>query len=32
MPFGTLFAIEDPAGQPQYLIEFARSRPSQSVS
>lgn len=32
MPFGTVFAIEDPAGQPQYLVEFARNRPSQAVS
>jgi catechol 2,3-dioxygenase-like lactoylglutathione lyase family enzyme len=29
MPFGKVFGIKDPAGQPQYLIEFARDRPSQ---
>jgi predicted enzyme related to lactoylglutathione lyase len=29
MPFGKVFAIKDPAGQPLYLIEFAQDRPSQ---
>jgi predicted enzyme related to lactoylglutathione lyase len=29
MPFGKVFGIKDPAGQPQYLIEFAKVRPSQ---
>lgn len=27
MPFGKVFGLEDPNGQPQYLIEFAQSRP-----
>ncbi len=31
MPFGKVFAIKDPSGQPQYLLEFARNRPSQKV-
>lgn len=31
MPFGKVFAIQDPAGRPQYLLEFARERPSQAV-
>ena len=31
MPFGKVFGIKDPAGQPQYLVEFAKSRPSQAV-
>jgi len=29
MPFGTVFGIKDPAGQPHYLIEFAQNRPSE---
>jgi hypothetical protein len=29
MPFGKVFGIQDPSGQPQYLIEFAKVRPSQ---
>ena len=32
MPFGKVFGIKDPSGQPQYLIEFAKNRPSQPVS
>ena len=32
MPFGKCFGIKDPAGQPHYLLEFARSRPSQPVA
>ncbi len=31
-PFGKVFAIDDPAGQPHYVIQFADSRPSQSIS
>ncbi len=31
MPFGKVFAIKDPAGQSQYLIEFAQVRPSSPV-
>jgi len=31
MPFGKVFGIKDPAGQPQYLVEFAKDRPSQPV-
>jgi predicted enzyme related to lactoylglutathione lyase len=29
MPFGKVFGVKDPAGQPQYFVEFARNRPSQ---
>jgi predicted enzyme related to lactoylglutathione lyase len=32
MPFGKVFSIKDPAGQPQYLIEFAANRPSTQPS
>lgn len=32
LPFGKVFAVRDPAGQPQFLIELARERPSQQVS
>ena len=28
MPFGKVFGIKDPAGEPLYLVEFARNRPS----
>ena len=31
MPFGKVFGIKDPAGQPLYLIEFAQHRPSRSA-
>lgn len=31
MPFGTVFGIKDPAGQTQYMVEFARNRPSKPV-
>ena len=31
-PFGKVFAIQDPAGRPRFLIELARNRPSQPVS
>lgn len=31
MPFGKVFAIQDPAGRPLFLLEFARQRPSQAV-
>jgi catechol 2,3-dioxygenase-like lactoylglutathione lyase family enzyme len=31
MPYGKVFGIMDPAGQPQYLLEFARVRPSRQV-
>ncbi len=30
-PFGQVFGIADPAGETQYLIEFARERPSKEV-
>ena len=29
--FGRVFGVKDPAGQPQYLLEFAASRPSREV-
>jgi predicted enzyme related to lactoylglutathione lyase len=31
MPFGNVFGIKDPAGQPFYVLEFAEDRPSQAV-
>ncbi len=31
LPFGKVFAIKDPAGEPLYLLEFAAERPSQPV-
>ena len=31
MPFGKVFGLGDPEGQPRYLIELARNRPSQLV-
>jgi predicted enzyme related to lactoylglutathione lyase len=31
MPFGKVFGIIDPAGQPRYLLEFAQERPSRPV-
>jgi predicted enzyme related to lactoylglutathione lyase len=31
MPFGKVFGIKDPTGQPQFLVEFAKDRPSQPV-
>ncbi len=31
MPFGKVFAIKDPAGQPRYLLELAQNRPSRPV-
>lgn len=31
MPFGKVFGIKDPAGQPLYILEFAQNRPSQAV-
>jgi len=31
MPFGKVFGIKDPANQTQYLVEFAKERPSQAV-
>ncbi|HEX5163918.1 MAG TPA: VOC family protein [Thermomicrobiales bacterium] len=30
-PFGTVFGVTDPAGQPHYLLELARNRPSRAV-
>ena len=31
MPFGKVFGIQDPSGQTQLLLEFAKARPSQAV-
>lgn len=31
VPFGKVFGPNDPAGQPRYLVEFARDRPSRRV-
>lgn len=31
MPFGKVFAVNDPAGRPRYLLEFATDRPSRPV-
>ncbi len=30
-PFGKVFGIKDPAGEPLYLLEFAQDRPSRPV-
>ena len=30
-PFGKVFGIQDPAGRPLYIVEFATNRPSQAV-
>jgi predicted enzyme related to lactoylglutathione lyase len=30
-PFGQVLGIEDPAGETQYLVEFAQERPSKEV-
>lgn len=30
-PFGQVFGLEDPAGQTQFIVEFARERPSKAV-
>ena len=30
-PFGKVFGIQDPSGQPCYMLELARDRPSQMV-
>jgi hypothetical protein len=32
MPFGKVFGVKDPAGQPRYLIELAQNRPSRRVA
>jgi predicted enzyme related to lactoylglutathione lyase len=32
MPFGKVFGIKDPAGQTQYLLEFAQNRPSKPAN
>ena len=31
LPFGKVFGIKDTSGQPQYMIEFAKDRPSQAL-
>jgi predicted enzyme related to lactoylglutathione lyase len=31
LPFGKVFGIKDPAGQAQYILELAATRPSQAV-
>ncbi len=31
-PFGKVFAITDPDGRPQFVLEFARERPSRQVT
>ena len=31
MPFGRVFGVRDPAGQPRYLLELAQDRPSRRV-
>ena len=31
-PFGKVFAMKDPAGRPRFVLELARSRPSQAVT
>jgi predicted enzyme related to lactoylglutathione lyase len=31
MPFGRLFAVNDPDGNPRYVLELAQQRPSEAV-
>ena len=31
MPFGKVFGIKGPTGEPRYLLEFSRDRPSRPV-
>jgi predicted enzyme related to lactoylglutathione lyase len=31
-PFGQVFGVTDPAGETQYLVEFAKERPSKEVT
>jgi catechol 2,3-dioxygenase-like lactoylglutathione lyase family enzyme len=31
LPFGKVFGVKDPTGQPQYLLELAQNRPSRRV-
>lgn len=31
MPFGKVFGVKDPAGQPRYFLELVQDRPSQRV-
>ena len=31
-PFGKVFAMKDPNGQPRFVLELARNRPSQAVT
>src|SRR5258707_943478 len=31
LPFGKVFGLRDPAGQPQYILQLAAERPSQVV-
>jgi hypothetical protein len=31
MPFGKVFGVKGPAGQPRYLLELAQDRPSQPM-
>ncbi len=31
MPFGKVFGIKDPSGQTQFMLEFAKDRPSRPV-
>ncbi len=31
LPFGRVFGVRDPSGQPRYLLELARDRPSRPV-
>jgi catechol 2,3-dioxygenase-like lactoylglutathione lyase family enzyme len=31
LPFGKVFGVSDPSGQPRYLLELARERPSRPL-
>jgi len=31
LPFGKVFGLDDPAGHPSYILEFAQNRPSQAA-
>ena len=31
LPFGKVFGIKDPEGEPRYVLELSRNRPSKQV-
>ncbi len=32
LPFGKVFGVSDPMGQPRYFVELAKNRPSTPVT